>query len=183
MPLQGWKNFLRAGSALGLLVIATAQADAGGFAVREQSAYGQGSSFAGIAAGGALSSMFWNPATITQVRGISIESDIAGIIPYANQNPSAGSALAGLGGVGNSGVERSFPAATSPCSSIRICGSECPSMHHSDSPSPSPMRGPAATIPATRLFAPTTRRRASPIASMIGSASAQACRSNMPRPV
>jgi long-chain fatty acid transport protein len=106
MRLQGLKNFLRAGSALGLLVIATAQANAGGFAVREQSAYGQGSSFAGIAAGGALSSMFWNPATITQVRGISIESDIAGIIPYANQNPSAGSAL---GGVGNSGVAALVP--------------------------------------------------------------------------
>ena len=71
MQLQGLKIFLRAGSALGLLVIATAQADAGGFAIREQSAYGQGTSFAGIAAGGALSSMFWNPATITQVRGIS----------------------------------------------------------------------------------------------------------------
>ncbi len=109
MQLQGLKIFLRAGSALGLLVIATAQANAGGFAVREQSAYGQGSSFAGIAAGGALSSMFWNPATITQVRGISIESDIAGIIPYANQNPSAGSLLAGLGGVGNSGVAALVP--------------------------------------------------------------------------
>ena len=38
-----------------------------------------------------------------------IESDIAGIIPYANQNPSAGSALAGFGGVGNSGVAALVP--------------------------------------------------------------------------
>ncbi len=111
MPLQGWKNFLRAGSALGLLVIATAQADAGGFAIREQSAYGQGSSFAGIAAGGALSSMFWNPATLTQVPGISMESDVAGIIPYATHNPGAGSTLlpAGFGGAGNSGVAALVP--------------------------------------------------------------------------
>jgi long-chain fatty acid transport protein len=39
-------------------------AEAGGFALKEQSAYGQGSSFAGVAAGGSLSSMFWNPATM-----------------------------------------------------------------------------------------------------------------------
>ena len=40
-----------------LAAIATASvAEAGGFAVREQSAYGQG-----VAAGGSLSSMFWNP--------------------------------------------------------------------------------------------------------------------------
>lgn len=109
MPIQGWKGFLRTGSALGLLVIAATQANAGSFAIREQSAYGQGSSFAGIAAGGALSSMFWNPATMTQVPGIQSETDIAGIIPYANQNPSAGSALAALGGVGNSGEASLVP--------------------------------------------------------------------------
>jgi hypothetical protein len=60
MSLRGWGSVLRATSALGLLAIATAQANAGGFAVHEQSVYGQGTSFAGIAAGGALSSMYWN---------------------------------------------------------------------------------------------------------------------------
>ncbi|MGA9560681.1 MAG: outer membrane protein transport protein, partial [Pseudolabrys sp.] len=78
MSRRAWGGVLRAGTALGLVVIASAQADAGGFAVREQSVYGQGSSFAGVAAGGALSSMFWNPATMTQFQGIVSETDVSG---------------------------------------------------------------------------------------------------------
>ena len=90
MSRRGWIGILRAGTALGLLVIASAQANAGGLAVREQSVYGQGSSFAGVAAGGALSSMFWNPATMTQVPGIVSETDVSGIFSYANNTPTAG---------------------------------------------------------------------------------------------
>jgi long-chain fatty acid transport protein len=56
-------------------------AQAGGFALREQSAYGQGMSFAGIAAGGSLSSMFWNPATLSAVEKFQSESVINGILP------------------------------------------------------------------------------------------------------
>jgi long-chain fatty acid transport protein len=95
---------LRAGTALGLLVIAVIQANAGGLAIREQSAYGQGSSFAGIAAGGALSSMFWNPATMTQFQGIVSENGVTGIIGHASQTPLNGTspALLPLGGVTNS---------------------------------------------------------------------------------
>jgi long-chain fatty acid transport protein len=65
----------------GAAVLLAAQAHAGGFAVREQSAYGMGSAYAGIAAGGALSAMFWNPATMTQMPGFSVEGDLAGIFP------------------------------------------------------------------------------------------------------
>jgi long-chain fatty acid transport protein len=68
------------------LLIATAIAGgagcavAGGYAAREQSAQFQGSSFAGAAAGGALSSMFWNPAAASQARpGLSTESSYSGI--------------------------------------------------------------------------------------------------------
>jgi len=95
---------LRAGTALGILIIATAQANAGAFAIREQSTYGQGTSFAGIAAGGALSSMFWNPATMTQFQGIVVENGFAFIKPKVDQTPQAGTfpALLGLGGVSNS---------------------------------------------------------------------------------
>jgi long-chain fatty acid transport protein len=57
------------------------QAHAGAFAVRSQSAYGQGSSFAGIAAGGSLSSMFWNPANLADVRGFEMEAVGSGILP------------------------------------------------------------------------------------------------------
>jgi long-chain fatty acid transport protein len=104
MSRWGWAGFLRAGAALGFLVIASAQAaNAGGFAIREQSAYGQGSSFAGVAAGGALSSMFWNPATMTQVPGIQFENDLTGVFPFASNTPLPGSALIGFGGTNNTG--------------------------------------------------------------------------------
>jgi long-chain fatty acid transport protein len=56
-------------------------AHGGGFAVRSQSAYGQGSSFAGIAAGGSLSSMFWNPANLADVHRIEIEAAGTAILP------------------------------------------------------------------------------------------------------
>ena len=102
MSRRGRADFLRAGTALGLLLIATAQANAGGFAVREQSAYGQGTSFAGVAAGGALSSMFWNPATMTQVPGLVSETSITGLLPFSSNTPTAGSLVsAGFPGTSN----------------------------------------------------------------------------------
>jgi long-chain fatty acid transport protein len=106
MSIRGLTGFLRAGSALGLLIIASAQANAGGFAVREQSTYGQGTSFAGIAAGGALSSMFWNPATMTQFPGKGIEVGLSGLFPFANNTPLPGSTLFPLlGGTSDAGSD------------------------------------------------------------------------------
>ena len=102
MSRLGWMGALRAGTALGALIIATAQANAGAFAIREQSTYGQGTSFAGVAAGGSASSMFWNPATMTQFPGVVSENGFTGIIGKANHTPQAGSALLPLGGVSNS---------------------------------------------------------------------------------
>jgi long-chain fatty acid transport protein len=61
-------------------------AHGGAFAVRTQSAYGQGSSFAGIAAGGSLSSMFWNPANLSEVQRIEIEAVGTGIFPTVDVN-------------------------------------------------------------------------------------------------
>jgi long-chain fatty acid transport protein len=102
MSRRGRANFFRAGTALGLLIIATTQANAGGFAIREQSAYGQGTSFAGVAAGGALSSMFWNPATMTQVPGLVSETSITGLLPFSSNTPTAGSLVsAGFPGTSN----------------------------------------------------------------------------------
>ena len=100
MSLQGWGSVLRATSALALLAIASTQANAGGFAVREQSVYGQGTSFAGIAAGGALSSMYWNPATMTQFAGNGLEVGSSGLFPFGSNTPLPGSSLFGLPGVG-----------------------------------------------------------------------------------
>ncbi len=89
MSRLGWMGTLRAGTALGILVIATAQANAGAFAIREQSTYGQGTSFAGVAAGGSPSSMFWNPATMTQFKGIVSENGFSVIVPKASQNSTS----------------------------------------------------------------------------------------------
>jgi len=72
---------LLAGVAVG--VLGAGEALAGAFAIREQSPYGQGTSFAGIAAGGALSAMYWNPAVMTQFGGMNAEIGLSGIFPNA----------------------------------------------------------------------------------------------------
>jgi len=79
----------------------TAQANAGGFAVHEQSTYGQGASFAGIAAGGSLSAMFWNPAVMTQFGGIQSSSSYTGFFPHVQNDPTAGSTFLSRGGSNN----------------------------------------------------------------------------------
>jgi long-chain fatty acid transport protein len=81
------KNTVRAALAA-FLVVSTAisTAHAGGFAIREQSAIGQGLSFAGVAAGtGGLSSMFWNPAVSAEYNeyGFISENNVNLILPYA----------------------------------------------------------------------------------------------------
>ena len=67
---QGMKKISQGALALALMMSASTAALAGGFAPREQSAYFLGTSFAGAAAGGVLSSMFWNPAALGQFEGI-----------------------------------------------------------------------------------------------------------------
>ncbi|WP_246476071.1 OmpP1/FadL family transporter [Roseibium litorale] len=59
---------------------------AGGFALREQSAYYQGMSFAGNGTTGpSISSVFWNPATITGAKdGLTIEAHNSFILPKAD---------------------------------------------------------------------------------------------------
>lgn len=109
MSRRAWDGILRAGTALGLLVVISGQANAGGLAAREQSVYGQGSSFAGIAAGGALSSMFWNPATMTQFSGIVSETDVSGIFPYASHTPTSGTLSPAFPGTSNVGEAVPLP--------------------------------------------------------------------------
>ncbi len=100
----GMKSLLLGCASVGVLLTATVGANAGGFALREQSAYGQGTSFAGIAAGGALSSMFWNPATMTQFRGLTVEGSMSAILPYAKHKNAAGTEV-----VSNSGEAAVVP--------------------------------------------------------------------------
>jgi long-chain fatty acid transport protein len=100
MTFRGLRAVLLACAGAGALIATMSGANAGGFAIREQSAYGQGTSFAGIAAGGALSSMFWNPATMTQFGGIQSEAVVSVILPYSANTPTGGT-LFGFGGTGN----------------------------------------------------------------------------------
>lgn len=87
------------------LLAGAVTAEAGGFAIREQSAYGQGSSFAGIAAPGeSISSMFWNPAAVTTVTGMTIEGNVTGVFPQSelDVDPTR-STLTALGITGDGG--------------------------------------------------------------------------------
>ena len=93
------------GSTIVAMVAGVATAEAGGFAVREQSAYGQGSSFAGMAApGDSISSMFWNPAAVTTVTGITAEGNLTAVFPRSelDVDPTR-STLTRLGITGNGG--------------------------------------------------------------------------------
>ncbi|MBL8589622.1 MAG: outer membrane protein transport protein [Methylobacteriaceae bacterium] len=86
---QGFRETLLAGLAASVVIGAAGAAQAGGFALREQSAAGLGQAFAGSAAGaGGLSSMFWNPATITKYEGMNSSWSFTGIIPYAKTQVS-----------------------------------------------------------------------------------------------
>ncbi|EEA96080.1 OmpP1/FadL family transporter [Pseudovibrio sp. JE062] len=70
-------------ASLSTLLIAS-DAFAGAFAVREQSAWFQGLSFAGNATvSKSLSSMYWNPATMTGHDGIQVETSQTVVFPRA----------------------------------------------------------------------------------------------------
>lgn len=102
-----FKKILLTSVAAGAIFAASSAAHAGAFALREQSAAGQGMSFAGAAAGGAgLSSMFWNPATMTDFQGIQASANGTLILPFSKltNDTGTGSGYTGLG-ASNSGNE------------------------------------------------------------------------------
>lgn len=76
-------------ASIGLASIAPASA--GGFAVRQQSASSMGAAYAGNAAGGDLSSMFWNPAAATVKSGTNSESHYSLMLPHAEVNITSSS--------------------------------------------------------------------------------------------
>src|SRR5688572_23859047 len=92
----------------GSLLIFTGSAQAGGFAVREQSAYYQGMSFAGSGTGDTLSSMYWNSAAAAAAPGLNAESHIAIIVPDSEITASGGGAL--LLGLGSESGDIADPA-------------------------------------------------------------------------
>jgi long-chain fatty acid transport protein len=92
------------------LISGLGDANAGGFAVREQSAQFQGSSFAGSAAGGGLSSMFWNPAATASVDGTNTESVASVVFGHQTEHADSTSGLAPLGLTGDYDHESFVPA-------------------------------------------------------------------------
>ncbi|MFC3693042.1 OmpP1/FadL family transporter [Chenggangzhangella methanolivorans] len=96
---------------------ASSTAFAGAFAPREQSAVGQGMSFAGMAAGGgdSISGMFWNPAVINQVEHFQGEQHVSVIVPDSTIDVTSA-----LGAFGDSGNIGKVAALTSGYSAYRV---------------------------------------------------------------
>ncbi len=106
------RSLALAAVSLAALIAAQGAARAGAFAVREQSATAQGYSFAGAASGsGRLSSMFWNPATITMAPGWQSEYHLSLVVPEVKIDPVAGTSpfLLPLGPSGDIGQDAIVP--------------------------------------------------------------------------
>jgi long-chain fatty acid transport protein len=109
MGFQGSR--IAAAASFFALTVASTAASAGAFGIREQSAIGLGLEFAGAAAGSAgLSSMYWNPATITMSPGWQSEYNISYISPDASIRPVAPTPTLGFGGSGDIGESGVVPA-------------------------------------------------------------------------
>jgi long-chain fatty acid transport protein len=107
------RPILQAGLSAALMAAGLSGAQAGSFAIRDQSASAQGEAFAGVAAGtGGLSSMFWNPATMTALPGWRSSAIVSLIVPYANLTPQTGTFpfLLPLGPAGNMSRPAPLPA-------------------------------------------------------------------------
>ncbi|MFC4174269.1 OmpP1/FadL family transporter [Microvirga sp. GCM10011540] len=107
------RSLTLAAVSLAALITAQGGAQAGAFALREQSASGQGLSFAGVAAGsGGVSSIFWNPAAITMNPGWQSEWHATAIIPRVEITPTytLPAGLAALGSSGDIGLDAVVPA-------------------------------------------------------------------------
>lgn len=87
------KHIVASGVVAATCVVASGAAIAGGFAIREQSAVGQGMSFAGSAAYTSISAMFWNSAAAANQNGLNAESGAALILPQAELTATTGTTL------------------------------------------------------------------------------------------
>jgi long-chain fatty acid transport protein len=76
-----WRIGVGAATLAGASIAAMTAVHAGGFAIREQSAYYQGMSFAGAGTGDTLSSMYWNSAAAAAAPGMNSETHVSLIVP------------------------------------------------------------------------------------------------------
>lgn len=104
MKLSALGPSLLAGLAAATLAV-PAPALASGFALKEQSASGQGASFAGITAGanGDASAMFYNPATLGILEGNQSVGVLSGIFPESRVEGASATRASRLGGAPISG--------------------------------------------------------------------------------
>jgi long-chain fatty acid transport protein len=108
-------SVLFVGTALALLASAGA-VHASGFQLREQSATGQGTSFAGMSAGGEdISAMYFNPAALGRYRDSQVLGSAAYIAPKAklkngSASRSTGVAITGANAPNDAGTDAVVPA-------------------------------------------------------------------------
>jgi len=103
-----WANkntILFASTAIAFSIAATA-AHAGAFAIREQSAYFQGTSFAGYGTSGeTISAMYWNPAALIGAQmGWTIETHGSVIIPNSEINGTLSGGVVGTSSIGSGDI-------------------------------------------------------------------------------
>ena len=89
-------------AAMAAIGLSASAATAGGFAIKEQGALGQGSSFAGAGASTAPSAMFFNSAAVTSNDGLNFDASITWITPDATLTATTGSTLLNFPGVNQS---------------------------------------------------------------------------------
>lgn len=94
--LTGFCQGASAAAMMAVAVTSATPAHAGAFGLHEQSSYFMGTAFAGSAAGGALSSMFWNPAALGQFNGVNTDSSYTVVMPES-EITATGGALFGSG--------------------------------------------------------------------------------------
>ncbi|MCV0426991.1 MAG: outer membrane protein transport protein [Roseibium sp.] len=99
------KAVLFATTAVVLSMVAGA-AHAGGFALREQSSYFQGMSFAGYGTSGdTISSMFWNPASmIGAQQGFTFEAHNSLVIPHSDIDGTLSGGFLGSSSIGSGDI-------------------------------------------------------------------------------
>lgn len=105
MPWANNKSILFATTAVALSMVASV-AHAGGFALREQSAYYQGMSFAGYGtSGGGISSMYWNPASLLGAQqGLTVEAHSTALFPVSEIDGTLSGGLLGTSSVGSGDI-------------------------------------------------------------------------------
>ncbi len=94
------------------LTATASAASAGGIDIHEQSTVFLGSASAGVAAGGSIGSMFWNPAAAGQFSGLNTESSYTLVLPNSDVNVKSfgGTSLSGAPASVTGGGDITIPA-------------------------------------------------------------------------